>query len=165
MRVFTSVLVITVRPTFSNLQDFFDQKRFPEKSETTHKAMPHNVQSDFSPLNAASWQNDALDTVSGHYMDRSLKLRKRTLASEFTKETLLSDCHAAPVTIKQPVQASMSLVAVSESLEAINYEPTRHFQQAAPPKRFYRTFWRSITRRMLQADRSHAIRVEHPAIY
>ena len=126
--------------------------------------MPHNVQSDFSPLNAASWQNDALDTVSGPHMNRSLILGKRKLASEFTKETFVSDRHAAPVTMKQPVQASMSLVAISESLEAISYEPTRHVQQAAPPKQFYRTFWRSIARRMLQADQSHAIRVEHPAV-
>ena len=131
--------------------------------------MPHSVQSDFSPLNAASWQNDALDTVSGHHMNRSLILGKRTLASEFTKETFVSDCHAAPVTMNQPAQATMSLVAVSESLEAINYEPIRHVReaalQAAPPKRFFRMFWQSITRRMLQADQSHAIRVEHPAIY
>jgi hypothetical protein len=151
-------------------RDFFDQKRFPKKLRND-KAMPNSVQSDFSPLSAASWQNNVLDTVGGHSMDRSLNLRKRTLASEFTEETLVSDCHAAPVTMKQPAQASMSLVAVSESLEAINYEPTRHVQQAAPPappappKRFYRTFWRSITRRMLQAGQSHAIRVEHPAIH
>jgi hypothetical protein len=65
-------------------------------------------------------------------MDRPVKSRKRALASELTIETFVSDCHAAPVTIKQPAQASMSLAAVSESLEAINYEPIRHVRKAAP---------------------------------
>ena len=32
-------------------------------------------------------------------------------------------------------------------------EPIRYITDAAPPKRFYRTFWRSVTRRALECDR------------
>ena len=32
---------------------------------------------------------------------------------------------------------------------SVNFEPIRGVIQVAPPKRFYRTFWRSITRRLM----------------
>ena len=32
-------------------------------------------------------------------------------------------------------------------------EPLRTCSQTAPPKRFFRTFWRSVTRRMLKGDK------------
>ena len=35
-----------------------------------------------------------------------------------------------------------------------DYEPVRICNFAAPPKRFYRTFWRSIARRVLESDKS-----------
>jgi hypothetical protein len=31
-----------------------------------------------------------------------------------------------------------------------DYEPTRCMREFAPPKRFYRTFWKSISRKLLQ---------------
>ncbi len=34
-------------------------------------------------------------------------------------------------------------------------EPVRCLSDLAPPKRFYRTFWRSVTRRILEISRSH----------
>jgi hypothetical protein len=37
------------------------------------------------------------------------------------------------------------------------YEPSRHIPSSAPPKRFYRTFWRSVTRRMLEHARKSVI--------
>ena len=40
----------------------------------------------------------------------------------------------------------------SSASEAV-YEPIRHMQDAVPPKRFYRTFWRSAARRVLRQER------------
>ena len=40
-------------------------------------------------------------------------------------------------------------------LVMFNYEPERISQNLAPPKRFYRTFWRSITRRIIERELCH----------
>ena len=45
--------------------------------------------------------------------------------------------------------AESTLHAHSESL----YEPSRCIPTSAPPKRFYLSFWRSVTRRMLEHTR------------
>ncbi len=38
------------------------------------------------------------------------------------------------------------------------YEPVRFISASEPPaKRFYRTFWRSVTRRMIQLDKQSAL--------
>ena len=37
-------------------------------------------------------------------------------------------------------------------LVVISYEPAQIPKSMVPPKRFYRTFWQSITRRILQRD-------------
>jgi hypothetical protein len=44
---------------------------------------------------------------------------------------------------------SMVLDEVSISVSQDMFEPTRSVKVIAPPKRFYRTFWRSITRRII----------------
>ena len=49
---------------------------------------------------------------------------------------------------------SVSRAASSETLRLEDYEPLRVCTQAAPPKRFYRTFWRSAARRVLDADKA-----------
>ena len=43
-------------------------------------------------------------------------------------------------------------VSATDALELEDYEPLRTCSQTAPPKRFFRTFWRSVTRRLLEND-------------
>ena len=55
------------------------------------------------------------------------------------------------------VSESMSLSGAASSTDTLgveDYEPLRTCSQAAPPKRFYRTFWRSAARRLLEADKA-----------
>jgi len=47
------------------------------------------------------------------------------------------------------VESFQSMDVVSEADQGSIYEPVRLVANAAPPKRFYRTFWRSAARRML----------------
>ena len=44
-------------------------------------------------------------------------------------------------------------VTASVSETEINLEPTRILTDRSPPKLFYRTFWRSLTRRMIQKEK------------
>ncbi len=41
---------------------------------------------------------------------------------------------------------------VDEADQGYIYEPVRLVLNASPPKRFYRTFWRSAARRMLERE-------------
>ena len=43
-----------------------------------------------------------------------------------------------------------------DSVTAHTYEPLRPMTDPAPPKRFYRTFWRSIARRVLHHHKQSA---------
>ncbi len=49
--------------------------------------------------------------------------------------------------------ASVPLVSASRN----NIEPTRHIDDFTPPKRFYRTFWSSISKRIIASSRSQTI--------
>ena len=42
----------------------------------------------------------------------------------------------------------------ADALSAEDYEPIRVCRIAAPPKRFYRSFWTSVARRMLDTSRT-----------
>ena len=42
--------------------------------------------------------------------------------------------------------------AVNEFDQGVSYEPERRIPDATPPKRFYRTFWRSAARRVLEHE-------------
>ena len=43
------------------------------------------------------------------------------------------------------------------------YEPLRSVTDFRPPKRFYRTFWRSAARRIMELNRLHSIRKQQLA--
>jgi hypothetical protein len=117
--------------------------------------MLRSVQSDFSSLDATG-PDEALNSGAAiaNCSDCSIKSRKRTLASDFTKESFFREIKTGAAATMQSVHAPMSLDEIADSLKAINYEPIRNNMNGAPPKRFYRTFWRSITRRLLQAGQS-----------
>ena len=44
-------------------------------------------------------------------------------------------------------------VSSTDAPASEDHEPLRTCSQTAPPKRFFRTFWRSVTRRMLKGDK------------
>ena len=52
----------------------------------------------------------------------------------------------------QCISGVLSAANIS-SLSLEHYEPVRLCTLAAPPKRFYRTFWRSVARRLLERER------------
>ena len=49
---------------------------------------------------------------------------------------------------------SSSNAPMIDNYEPIDYDPLRTCSQSAPPKRFYRTFWRSAARRMLECEKA-----------
>ena len=55
----------------------------------------------------------------------------------------------------QEASPEMSVDVPADSITASQdvFEPMRCIPNAAPPKRFYRTFWRSITRKVLEHDK------------
>ncbi len=59
------------------------------------------------------------------------------------------EAQAAHHEVSDNVGESMDLVVLSTSNM---YEPERIMRRLAPPKRFYRTYWRSISRRMLDRE-------------
>ena len=48
------------------------------------------------------------------------------------------------------VSAEKINVELTHIFAVIDYEPERPLREKAPPKRFFRSFWRSITRRILE---------------
>jgi hypothetical protein len=58
----------------------------------------------------------------------------------------------------QSVESMDMAVSHSQSNENINYEPMRSLSTAAPPpKRFHRTVWRSLARRVIERQKADAI--------
>jgi hypothetical protein len=43
---------------------------------------------------------------------------------------------------------------------SVDYEPVRCMAKVVPPKKFYRTFWRSIVRRLLEQDKETIIEIQ-----
>ena len=50
--------------------------------------------------------------------------------------------------------SDMTLGSASVPFSQHNYEPARRLNAFAPPKRFYRTFWRSVSRRILALSKA-----------
>ena len=87
---------------------------------------------DYVPVNFIS------DEVRAMIKAWELARQKELELQEASGATIIMDGHAA-----------------SQSPEI--HEPIRYITDGAPPKRFYRTFWRSIARRVLEHDRKAVI--------
>ncbi len=64
-----------------------------------------------------------------------------------------------------PAMSASNVTAALDAIDQDIFEPMRSIPNAAPPKRFYRTFWRSITRKVLEHEREIIIaqrRAIHP---
>ena len=117
--------------------------------------MLRSPQSDFSFLTATAWHNDGHGPVASSTsdLDSSTKTSRKRHIDErgHSKETflpLIPDLTGHKLRPSKDV--TISLASVVDSLDTIDCEPIRRVLVAAPPKRFYRTFWCSIARRLLQ---------------
>ena len=96
-----------------------------------------------------------LGTVSNTASAQSVDLRSAS-GFQHTVQTFRPDQQLPSLAISVgslsanlQVESFQSMDVVSEADQGSIYEPVRLVANAAPPKRFYRTFWRSAARRML----------------
>ena len=115
--------------------------------------MLRTLQSEFSFLNATGPQyedNDAAQ-LSDLDSDTMCICKHTTETQRYTKSTFRVESKVAGVHIHNLSTGLRSVVKTMDQ-SAIYHE--RRSDLTAPPKRFYLTFWRSIVRRMTQAERS-----------
>ena len=70
------------------------------------------------------------------------------LLTEYGVRECIAGCEYGILTAAESYYP-MGLNALAVSVSQDMFEPTRCLKSKAPPKRFYRTFWRSATRRIL----------------
>jgi hypothetical protein len=104
--------------------------------------MPPSTQGDFQEWYAAVRQDQLHESASVG--------ARFTLASHDMNEILNPENQCSEQEINE------ILVAVVDSAVSTNYEPVRKCPasfKVVPPKRFYRSFWRSLARGIIQNDR------------
>jgi hypothetical protein len=109
------------------------------------------LQEDFNCLTAAgSLDADlhqcSVETSNPHGIESNRSRKRHACMEENSRETFYS----APQHFQT---ASLDLETLAETIQKINFEPVRSIASAGPPKRFYRTFWRSLARRAMDAYR------------
>ena len=105
-----------------------------------------STQGDFQELYAAIQQDQLLESASAG--------ARFTLASHDMNATANTEHQCSERKINE-ILVDFTAVVV-DSAESINYEPVRKCPasfKATPPKRFYRSFWRSLARGIIQNDR------------
>ena len=65
-----------------------------------------------------------------------------------TSELRKQDC----MDVSDPTGINRVASAEDLMLRPEDYEPIRILREVAPPKRFYRTFWRTVTHKLLQRE-------------
>lgn len=63
---------------------------------------------------------------------------------------------AGPSGVSTSIGGRWLALATCQEFPADMYEPVRCIPNNAPPKRFYRAFWRRVTRRILERARSYS---------
>jgi hypothetical protein len=104
-----------------------------------------STQGDFQELYAAVQQDQLLESASAD--------ARFTLASHDMNATSNTEHQCSERKINEIL---VDFTAVVDSAESINYEPVRYCRasfKVTPPKRFYRSFWRSLARGIIQNDR------------
>jgi hypothetical protein len=131
-------------------------------------------QNDFTSLTSADWKfEDSISTVADHpalsdttIVDEPTRLERAELPAEgklvstYVPENSISDEVYAFLSAwdereaerRQNVAGAGRLV---EAVKDVDFEPARSLTNRAPPKLFYGTFWRSITRRLIQHNAKH----------
>jgi hypothetical protein len=104
-----------------------------------------STQSDFQELYAAVRQDELLGSVSAG--------ARFTSSSHDMNETLNTEHQCSERKINEIL---VDFTAAVDSAVSTNYEPVRYCRasfKVTPPKRFYRSFWRSLARGIIQNDR------------
>jgi hypothetical protein len=104
-----------------------------------------STQGDFQELYAAVQQDELLESASAG--------ARFTSSSHDMNDSLNTENQCSEQKINEIL---VDFTAVVDSAESINYEPVRYCPasfKATPPKRFYRSFRRSLARGIIQNDR------------
>ena len=121
-----------------------------------------NARTDFPLLVIAHhpYLDDDAGLGYGFYTQREARPSKQDLASildpagdvlDCMTADLLSACRLAAANKVESMNA-MDLDAPSPAVDQSMYEPTRREGCSGPPKRFFRTFWRSTAMRLLDME-------------
>jgi hypothetical protein len=108
--------------------------------------MPPSTQGDCKELYAAVRQDQLHESANPAGA-------RFTLASHDMNEILNPENQCSEQEIKEIL---VDFTAVVDSAESSNYEPVRYCRasfKVTPPKRFYRSFWRSLAHGIIQNDR------------
>ena len=116
--------------------------------------MNSSAQSNFSFLMATESQLDedvSQESLSPFIVGGSIESRKRQLDYHGpTFETFAPTSQFFAMNMNPAVvDVSANLNDTVMSAVLVDFEPIRSVMQVAPPKRFYRTFWRSSARRLM----------------
>ena len=109
------------------------------------------MQQDFIDLKATcrEFEEDNIEVTS-----TSLTVGLTEYMDLETSEILNYETHDIQMPTKVKSVGNLRTSTPLSSGEMTDFEPIRRIGQAAPPKRFYRTFWRSVTRRIMDSAMS-----------
>ena len=119
--------------------------------------MNSSAQNDFSFLVETAWQIDedlSQESSCTLSVGGSTDSRKRQLDyhgptfESFAPTSQFCEANMHPAVVDVTTSPNGTVMRTVSSV-SVDFEPIRIVMQAAPPKRFYRTFWRSITRRLM----------------
>ena len=109
------------------------------------------AQDDFDSLFIAGEANssmlDAMPQVNSAHSDGKIGME----VDNYVPVNLLPEEVRAMIKAWELEREKME-VSATDAPALEDYEPLRTCSQTAPPKRFFRTFWRSVTRRLLEND-------------
>ncbi len=124
-------------------------------------------QSDFASLAIQSTLADESIRATEVY---GLSVSKPSIVSNHSKDDklnvpvfdkncmVMAECESSSLTSSSD---HMDLDFVSERNFEDMFEPARPLKEFVPPKRFYRTFWRSLSMRMLQCKHAYDLSALH----
>ena len=84
-------------------------------------------------------------------------------AGELAGDQISMECEISCPELEVDSMSIDEVIALSDASEVVDvYEPAKVRALDAPPKRFYRTFWRSVVRRLLESQRAAVFASKKP---
>ena len=84
-------------------------------------------------------------------------------AIEWVCDQISMECEISCPELEADLMSIDEVVTFSDAPELVDvYEPRKVCSLYAPPKRFYRTYWRSIVRRLLESQRAAVFTLKTP---
>jgi hypothetical protein len=134
--------------TTMNHQDDFSCLQL---TSSTHSSSPVELVDHEAILSGKSTRSDNSDKLASNH--------EAYVPVNFIKPevyAMIAAWEASALKRKESDAASVPKIKI-ETRDGDMYEPMRCIPASTPPKRFHRTFWRSITRRVLEHDRKSII--------